>query len=814
MSNNFKSSSFLRANLRGDGGDQNQSSLFLNLPKKTYAILYILFTICALETQFGPANFIFQAYLVVALVTIPGHAILQARVLDFGNQLLNFFFGVILSLISLMLIFVVIDLFFPAVGINHPLSPLIVNISANLLIGLSLYICAIKSRSDIAQLNVISKMFKSKDVLVGALLIIFAFFATLTQNSRHNSTYSVILFTIVFIIFILMLSLENIYENDSRVVLIFYFASLAIFIALIFRGETGFNGYDINAEYRVAQNVLEAHFWSNGLNDAYNAMLSITVLPVILSLVSKFSLLTIFKLFYILLAALIPGVLFIFFRKYANPQATIFSILIFIVGGASYFGNLTALSRQIVGLLLFIGIWIVLFESNWSFGRRQRFIFVLALGLSFSHYSTAYIFAGMALLSAIIYSIIYFSNFTENLSLGRKDMTFLLHRSRVLTIPFAIFIILITYSWNGVITQSSQNLQGVVKTLITQRNDLKLLPNRDQSLVLRYLAGNTSSSTLTLEEIKRASIIVQTRDFPTLSIRPESYDYQVKQIPTKSTERPLQNLSKFVNTSVGGAKLLSQAAVVFTIVVLFLIFLRARRLAQTEEVPYEESTDRNGLMNHLYRCFGKLNLSSHLYDLTFMTFVSFLLAVVARSSGLLGKFYNTDRLALQMAIIWCLPLSIMLSILIERFRVKRLATSLMIFSVSATLLFQLGFVTVWRGDLTNKINSKNWQSDSNSVTLEMFTTQQWISNKLSKNDFLQTDCVNNISFGKFNLKGALYRLSMPYNLDSGAFIYKGPGNLKNQTYFDCSFNVFKYPSEFIDKYYLPVYTSTNTEVLR
>jgi hypothetical protein len=148
------------------------------------------------------------------------------------------------------------------------------------------------------------------------------------------------------------------------------------------------------------------------------------------------------------------------------------------------------------------------------------------------------------------------------------------------------------------------------------------------------------------------------------------------------------------------------------------------------------------------------------------------------------------------------------------FRLKKLATSLMIFSVSATLLFQLGFLSVWRGDFTTKITSKNWQSDANAVTREQFDTQQWISNKLSRNDFLQTDCVNDISFGKFNLKGALYRLSMPYNLDSGAFIYTGPGNLKNQTYFDCSFNTFKYPSDFIDKYYLPVYSSTNTEVLR
>ena len=814
MSNSFKTSSFLRENLRGDGGDQTQSSLFLNLPKQTYLILYILFTICALETHFGPANFLFQAFLVVALVTIPGHAILQVRVLDFGNQLLNFFFGVILSLISLMLIFVVIDLILPVVGINHPLSPLIVNLSANLMIGFSLYICADGSHSNISPRYLFSKLLKSKDIYLGVLLIIYSFYATLTQNSRHNSTYSFILFSMVFVLFISMLTFKKIYENDSRVVSIFYFASLAIFIALIFRGETGFNGYDINYEYKVAQNVLEAQFWSNGLNDAYNAMLSITVLPVVLAMVSKFSLLIIFKLFYIVLAALIPSVLFVFFRKYASPQATIFSILIFIVGGASYFGNLTALSRQIIGLLLFIGIWIVLFQSEWSFGRRQRFIFVLSLGLAFSHYSTAYIFAGMALLSAIIYSIIYFSNFTENLSLGNNNLTYLLHRSRVLTIPFAIALIVITYSWNGVITQSSQNLQGVVKTLITQRNDLKLLPNRDQSLVLRYLAGNTGGRSLSLEETKRASIIVQTRDFPTLSIRPESYDYKVTPYSLENPRSVLQSLANLITTGLGAAKLLSQTAVVFTIVTLLLVFIRSRRGIPPGEIEWEHLNHSDTLINRISLRFKDFKLTQHLYDLAFMSFVSFLLAVAARSSGLLGKFYNTDRLALQMAIIWCFPLSIMLSMFFDKYRIKKLTTPLMIFTVSATLLFQMGFVNVWRGDFNDKITAKNWQSDAYSVTQEMFTTQQWISEKLNKNDFLQTDCANYVSFGKFKLGGSLYRLSMPYNLDSNAFIYKGPGNLKNEIYFDCSFNVFKYPSDFINTYYLPVYSSTNTELLR
>jgi len=167
-----------------------------------------------------------------------------------------------------------------------------------------------------------------------------------------------------------------------------------------------------------------------------------------------------------------------------------------------------------------------------------------------------------------------------------------------------------------------------------------------------------------------------------------------------------------------------------------------------------------------------------------------------------------------MGIVWCFSLSIMLSLFIEWFRAKRTTFLLLILSVSVTLLFQMGFVAVWQGAFNDKITAKNWQSDAYSVTQEMFTTQQWISEKLKKNDFLQTDCANYVSFGKFKLDGSLYRLSMPYNLDSNAFIYKGPGNLKNEIYFDCSFNVFKYPSDFINTYYLPVYSSTNTELLR
>jgi hypothetical protein len=94
----------------------------------------------------------------------------------------------------------------------------------------------------------------------------------------------------------------------------------------------------------------------------------------------------------------------------------------------------------------------------------------------------------------------------------------------------------------------------------------------------------------------------------------------------------------------------------------------------------------------------------------------------------------------------------------------------------------------------------------------MYTTQKWISGKLEPKDFLQTDCGNYVSFGKFNSKGSLYRQSMPYNLDSGAIIYLGPNNLRQNAYVDCSGKIFKYPIDFLKTYYSPVYVSNNTEI--
>jgi len=815
MSNNFTTANeFLKSSLKGDGNNELQNSPVLNLPRRYYGFIYFAFAFAYIMNQLGTSNIFLQVISIVILANAPGQAILQLRVIDFSSQLLNYFFGLILSLIALMFVFATLVLLLPVVGITQTLNPVFVGIMTNLIVASSLYICAKKTNSQTKITIHWATVFRTKTNYFLISLPTLAFYATLRQNRYHESFPSIFLFVIVFIVLIALMSVKRIYDKDALVVALLYFSSLAIFIALIYRGETGFSGWDINSEFKVANDTLANNDWLASSPDAYNAMLSITILPVVLSIISKLSLLTIFKLFYISVGALIPSILFVFFRKYANPQAAIISIELFIIAGASYFGNLTALARQIIGLEIFIGILIVLFETKWSFARRQRFIFVLAVGLSFSHYSTAYIFAGMAMLSAIIYSILYLSNLTETLSeSSRKSNLFKVHKSRVLTIPFALVLILIVYSWNGIITQSTQNLQSTVSSLIKQRNNLKVLPNKDQGLVLRYLAGNGAENMLTNEEIKRASVIVQTGSFPTLSIRPESYNYKIKSFMGRNSDNNSSMVvTKILTNLILNAKLISQAFVAFTLFMLMALFLRFRRKSIGDPVSDSPPSDENRVVALFESKFESLNLVPHLYDMTFLTLVSFLLAIASRSSGVIGQFYNTDRLALQMGMIWTLPLAIVLSILISNFKFGKLFSTLMIVCVTLNLIFQIGFFNVIRGDFTNKITSKNWQSQSNTISTEMFTTQKWITEKLEPKDFLQTDCSNYVSFGKFNIKGSLYRQSMPYNLDSSAIIYLGPNNLRQKIYVDCSGKIFQYPMDFLKNYYVPVYVSNNTEI--
>ena len=105
LSNPFEK---IRVAIQGDGENETQDSLFLNLHPKLYRYIFFTFILSYLITQIIAPNIFLQIYLILVVITVPGQAIMRIRVIDFKNSILNLFFSIILSLIAIMFIFLII----------------------------------------------------------------------------------------------------------------------------------------------------------------------------------------------------------------------------------------------------------------------------------------------------------------------------------------------------------------------------------------------------------------------------------------------------------------------------------------------------------------------------------------------------------------------------------------------------------------------------------------------------------------------------------------------------------------------------------
>ena len=577
-------------NIRGDGSSEIQESSFLNLAPKYYLWIYLAFFGSFLTTQFLVHNFVLQAFLILVLVNVPGQAIMKFRVIQLQEPFLNFFMGILLSLITLMGFFFLVTVILPIVGISRPLNAPIVGVLANVLIAASLLICAYARndrQSQDGQFTLGTTRFRHW--VYGALIIFFGFHSV-TRLNEGQGDFESIAFT--FLVFFLMLSLflnRRIYENSALTQILMSSLCLEALVAVSFRGDGGLNGVDINKEFANAADVLSTAHWAPGDSTSpYHAMLSVTVMPAIISLVTKLSLLTIFKLFYVLIASLFPGVMVIFLKRYVRPQVAIAAVIILILGSASYLENLPALARQIIGTAFFIAILIVIFETSWSISRRKRFVAILTVGLSISHYSSAYLFAGLVFAAAVAYTASIVADSIGLLTSGNLDQAIRVHRNRVFSLPFVLLILVIIFVWNGGITHSTGNIQDAVKSLSSGNQQLNLLGSKNKNLVVGYLqANNGSSSQFSAADYRTAVMITNYGRHPDLQTRTESLTYDM--IPSKipSLPKPFgESVATAVNFALNISKLGYQLIVVFLGIYGLFIFYRSRRDNGSEIDPH------------------------------------------------------------------------------------------------------------------------------------------------------------------------------------------------------------------------------------
>jgi uncharacterized membrane protein len=120
-------------------------------------------------------------------------------------------------------------------------------------------------------------------------------------------------------------------------------------------------------------------------------MLSITVLPTVYSNMLGMSLTWVYKIIYPLIFALVPLGLYLLWKPYIGKKFAFFSAFLF-MADMTFYTELTALNRQMIGELFFVLLLLVLL--NKKIKREVKFISfaVFSVGLIFSHYALAAIF--------------------------------------------------------------------------------------------------------------------------------------------------------------------------------------------------------------------------------------------------------------------------------------------------------------------------------------------------------------------------------------------------------------------------------------
>lgn len=249
------------------------------------------------------------------------------------------------------------------------------------------------------------------------------------------------------------------------------------------------SGIDINLEYSLFTLTQGNSIWAlQGMDNNYDAMLSLTILPTILSWFIKTNNQLIIKFFLPLIFSLITLIVYLIARKYFKKIICFFSTLFFI----SQYSFITWMAiplRQEIAFIFF-GLMLLIFfakEINLLF---KKILFLLFGGsMIVSHYSTAYI--ALAIFTST-YIIVFFYKQYENKKIKEGKLELRQKSEFYLTGALILLLFLFGFLWYSQVTPTADSLIDFASKSISNLGDMfnKEVQAEGQSLLAQFQISN------------------------------------------------------------------------------------------------------------------------------------------------------------------------------------------------------------------------------------------------------------------------------------------------------------------------------------
>lgn len=328
------------------------------------------------------------------LTFVPGMVILKLLKLQNLDWTETTLFSVGLSLAFLMITGLLINELSPLIGLSAPLS------EGSLIVVISVIVILLSFFGFLTGKDHRFPVTRSLEINPLALLFVglplLSVLGATAVNAFGNNLILLLMIIAVSVTVVLGALSEKLFSPK-----LYSLALLMIAVALLFHTSlisNHINGYDIHTEYYVFKLTRDKTCWNSTFSvprypeyARYNAMLSITVLPTIYSVIMNMNETWTLKIVYPLIFSFVSLGLYKLFQMRVQRKVAFLSTFFFMSLNV-FFTEMLGLGRQMIAEVFFILLFFVLFSKKMSYMSKMVCFMIFSFALTVSHYAVSYIF--------------------------------------------------------------------------------------------------------------------------------------------------------------------------------------------------------------------------------------------------------------------------------------------------------------------------------------------------------------------------------------------------------------------------------------
>jgi uncharacterized membrane protein len=409
---------------------------------------------------------------VIALVTfvaLPTLVLHRRASFAADTAVARLFYAFGVTLLGLILGGLLLDTVLPVVGIDHPLAPAPLGVAwlvvdAALLWWRRTIILVEPDAARTAYRRVVGARLELAQGLA-VLALLFSVLGAVRLNNGAGGGVALVAVVLGAAALLTLLAGRGTRAMVVRDAWVIGLVAASLLLATSLRGWA-ITGHDIQAEFLAFRLTNDAQNWQmSALPSAYNACLSVNILPTVLVQATGLSGELVFKVLLQLVFATVPVLTYLFSRRFVTRRLAL-AATTFTMAFPTFYTDMPYLVRQEIAFFFLALVLLAATEPGRSRVRTGLLVFALGVGVVVSHYSTTYLLL-MALVAALLgMGLVSVVRRLRHLP-GHRPAHAAPHDPLVLLYPALVAALVgVTLLWAGPITDTGGHATSVVKETI------------------------------------------------------------------------------------------------------------------------------------------------------------------------------------------------------------------------------------------------------------------------------------------------------------------------------------------------------------